>query len=492
MTNLDQQISQTLKKVADELEQPAFVMPGVATSTKRVKKRSRFLLAFCIPASFAMILFLTVSLGTYVSPTFAAYLKSFFVGADLDLGLQTAAEKGFSQRTSASATDQGITWEVKEIIADPVRIVIMYVLKDQQGKVISPDQLLFYRVQLADRDGKPVQEFKSSGGRSWNDQYGYITVEGNLETREQNLALQVGASKIGTTAGNWSMSIPFDISKAAAATKTIPLLETYTTPQGLQITINRIIHSPTASRLDYETAWTDDAKKKLESESSQLIGKTRNPGYAPFVPYQEYQLEYHIENAKGEVVSDYSQGVSFKREGKDRYGHFSWQDSYVPFSADDSYTMVLHAVNKAEPFELNLPFEPKQLGNKSASAEKNDNQFQVTSLLIEKGVRNEEIPVITIDAYLTDISYINSSWWVLTDETGKAYEINGFGWETVGRDERGRDHVKIKLESEEMKLNQEKFVLRIHAAQKRYTDVNWRVPLPTSAVEVQPANQSPK
>jgi uncharacterized membrane protein len=79
-----------------------------------------------------------ISAGAYLSPTFAAYIKSFFVRPDLDEGLQIAAKEGFSETTEASVTDNGITLKVKEVMADANRLILTYSLEKENGEFIDP------------------------------------------------------------------------------------------------------------------------------------------------------------------------------------------------------------------------------------------------------------------------------------------------------------------------------------------------------------------
>lgn len=80
-----------------------------------------------------------MAIGTQVSPAFAAFLSSFFQTITGEAGLRQAAKQGFSTELNQAVSDNGITLRVKEVIADPTRIVLSYVLEDAQGRIL-PDQ----------------------------------------------------------------------------------------------------------------------------------------------------------------------------------------------------------------------------------------------------------------------------------------------------------------------------------------------------------------
>ncbi|TPG70197.1 DUF4179 domain-containing protein [Brevibacillus laterosporus] len=493
MTNLDKQITQTLKKVAGELDQPTFVMPDQAVTYKR--KRSRLLGTLVFPVSISCALLLTVSVGSYVSPTFAAYVKSLFEGSS-DKELQYAAQEGFSQKVNASVTDQGYTLEIKEILADPMRIVAVYSIKDQQNNFIHPDKLDISKVEVTDLKGNVIKETRMFGMSRNDEKYGYLTLKNPGETKEQKLLLQFQGDQIDSVKGNWSLKIPFDLEKSITASKVLPMNGTYTTPQGLQINLNSIMHSPTAARVEYETKWTEEAKKRLVQESKQVKGKIASA--TPYVRYDDYKLNFHVENEKGEKVKDLTRALDIPRKAVDEYGHSIWKYGFSPLSPDHQYTLVLDSLVKKEPYKLDISFEPKQLADKPARVDKDGKTIEIKSVtfdepLNEASPKDEKHATITLDVYVKDVSYINIGdtilvdddtdkiinrfGWTIKDEKGKIYKDTGGDFKMIGKDEQGRNHIRMKLQSYEMKELPQKLSLTSELAEKSY-DLDWRVPLP--------------
>ncbi|WP_339796556.1 DUF4179 domain-containing protein [Paenibacillus sp. FSL R5-0744] len=487
MTNLDKQIAQTLKNVAGELDQPSFVIPDQVVAYKR--KRSRLLGTLVLPVLISCALLLTIS----VSPTFAAYVKSLFNGSDKEL--QYAAQEGFSQKVNASVTDRGYTLEIEEILADPMRIVAVYSIKDQQKNFIHPDKLHISNVEVTDLKGNVIKETKTYMVEI-QENYGYLTLKKPGETEEQNLLLQFEGNQIDSVKGNWALKIPIDLEKAIKASKVLPIDKTYTTPQGLQINLNSIMHSPTAARVDYETKWTEEAKKRLVEESKQVKGKLDSVD--PYVRYDDYKLNFHVENEKGEKVKDLTRALDISRKAVGEYGHSNRKYGFAPLSPDHQYTLVLDSLEKTEPYELGVSFEPKQLAEKPVRVDEDGKTIKIMSVtfdepLNEASPKNEKHATILLEAYLKDISYINVAdtilmdddtdkiinrfGWTIKDEKGKIYNVTGGNFKMIGKDEQGRNHIRIKLQSDEMKELPQKLSLTSELAKKSY-DLDWKVPLP--------------
>lgn len=485
--NLDEQITQTLKNVAGELDQPNFVMPDPVVACKR--KRSRLLRTLILPVSISFALLLTIS----VSPTFAAYVKSLFDGTDQEL--QYAAQEGFSQKVNASVTDRGYTLEIEEILADPMRIVAVYSIKDQQKNFIHPNKLHISNVEVTDLKGNVIRETKTYG-MEIQENYGYLTLKNPGETEEKKLLLQFEGNQIDSVEGNWALKIPFDLEKTIKASQVLAIDKMYTTPQGLQIKLNSIMHSPTAALVDYETEWTEEAKKRLVEESKQVKGKVDSAD--PYVRYNDFKLNFHVENEKGETVKDLTRALDTPRKALGEYGHSNRQYGFAPLSPDHQYTLVLDSLVKTEPYELGVSFEPKQLAEKPVRVDKHGKTIEIKSVtfdepLNEASPKNEKHATILLEAYLEDISYIkiadtilmnddadkiiNRFGWTIKDETGKVYDVTGGDFKMIGKDEQGRNHIRMKLQSYDMKELPQKLSLTSELAEKSY-DLDWKVPLP--------------
>ncbi|MED0894450.1 DUF4179 domain-containing protein [Aneurinibacillus migulanus] len=475
------------------MDQPTFVMPDQAVAYKR--KRSRLLGSLVFPVSISCVLLLTISVSSYVSPTFVAYVKSLFDGSS-DKELQYAVQEGFSQKVNASVTDQGYTLEIKEILADPMRIVAVYSIKDQQNNFIHPDKLHISKVEVTDLKGNVIKETTTYGVNKREENYGYLTLKNPGETEEQKLLLQFEGNQIDSVKGNWPLKVPIDLEKSITASKMLPMNKTYTytTPQGLQINLNSVMYSLTAARVEYETKWTEEAKKRLVQESKQVKGRIASA--APYVRYDDYKLNFHVENEKGEKVKDLTWELDTPRKAVDEYGHSIRKYGFAPLSPDHQYTLVLDSLVKTEPYKLDISFEPKQLADKPVRVDKDGKTIEIKSVTFDKpqneaSPKDEKHATITLEAYLKDIvqitdrilvdddtdKIINHFGWTIKDEKGKIYNVTGGDFKMIGKDEQGRNHIRMKLQSYEMKELPQKLSLTSELAEKSY-DLDWRVPLP--------------
>ncbi|MCZ0832597.1 hypothetical protein O0535_17840 [Brevibacillus halotolerans] len=64
-----------------------------------------------------------------------------------------------------------------------------------------------------------------------------------------SLTLQVKINQIGNVKGKWEFSIPIDMKKAKAATQTVQINKSYTSPEGFVIEFDKMELSPSATRL---------------------------------------------------------------------------------------------------------------------------------------------------------------------------------------------------------------------------------------------------
>jgi len=507
MTDLDQKISVALHRVAERKEIPEFVMPTAAVVPKvkvRQSKRvwSRWA-SMSIATAGAALLF--VGVGTFTSPDFAATVQSWMGQGEkplkpeqaspvslqegnLDRGIEKATLQGYTHAINASTSDRGITLEVNEIMADPTRVFVSYQIKKEDGSPIDPKELrktLDKRIALTDDKN---QQLTNGYGGGWDEKknigYLYFYPDEKQRLFPEQIKLLIDSRKIGAVEGHWELEVPFSMKEAIAATRVSPVESEYTTPQGLQIALRTVTEAPSSTVLELETKWDESAKKRLAQYSRDLTGKTQNPDYAPFVPYQQYKLEYRILDHNGKDVTAYQhemrleQGMMKEGRGsRDQYGHFIWSTAYVPFRESGPYTLVLDAVHVAEPVDLKIEFQPEMLSTEPKSVEYEGNRFTVQSLKEDKGqtpARTE----LDLEVAFRDIFSIEHVWWELTDQSGKSYPINGAAFDDIGKDANGREVMRISLSVDEMEEFPKQLTLSLSAVTKRYTDVEWSVELP--------------
>lgn len=150
----------------------------------------------------------------------------------------------------------------------------------------------------------------------------------------------------------------------------------------------------------------------------------------------------------------------------------------------------MDSLEKTEPYELGVSFEPKQLAEKPVRVDEDGKTIKIMSVtfdepLNEASPKNEKHATILLEAYLKDISYINVAdtilmdddtdkiinrfGWTIKDEKGKIYNVTGGNFKMIGKDEQGRNHIRIKLQSDEMKELPQKLSLTSELAKRAMT-----------------------
>ncbi|USG65280.1 DUF4179 domain-containing protein [Brevibacillus ruminantium] len=530
MNKLDQQISAVLERVAQREQMPEFTMPE-ADSIKEeagrlTRKRHWFRWTSMSIATAGAILFL-VGVGTYVSPEFASQVKGvlgqsggntepgkeaqvpaeispvspsdaadFFPPGEVDGGIEKAVKDGFVQVVNASVADQGITFWVKAIMADPTRVVVAYQITGPDGKPLKREKQenlvaeLVGSIRLVNELGEGIMNHPRptatarAAGKQGPD-IGFLDFSDLDGEETEQMKLLVDISTLGNVEGKWKLEVPFSLKKAMEATKTIPINKEYVTPQGLKIILHEVTQAPSSTVLKWETMWEEQAKKRLEQYAKEMSGKTQNKRYASD-PFQHYDVELRILDRNGMDVGVSQREAEMGRRGhlddynlgRDEFGHFIRNSRYTPFGDQGPYTFVLDAVTMVEPVSLTIPFEPAKLQNSPKQAEYEGSLFTVKQLKEgDEGDRRAR-KKLELEASLQDISSIEHVWWELKDQNGKSYPIRGSSYTWNGEDEQGRSLVQMELKLEEMEEIPTQLTLSLAAVNKRYPDGKWKVELP--------------
>ncbi|MGF9906559.1 DUF4179 domain-containing protein [Brevibacillus porteri] len=484
MTNEERQIQETLRKVAGAVEIPSFQMPG-KNDGLQVRRRSVFRSKKWTSIGIASAVVLGL-LGTMqVSPSFAAYVKSIFAQDGFEEGLQQAARQGFSETSNLSVTDQGITLEVKEIIADPAQVMVALMIKQSDDKQLLPTYPTATNaesnaVELLDAKGAVISD---EWGTTFKDNVGFIRfILGKKGQEPLPKTLSMHFDKIGDRKGNWKLQVPVTMAKTTAATTVLPVNQTQVTKHGLKMTLHQIVNTPTTTRIELETQWTEAAKKQLEEEAKKLTGKTTDPDYAPFLPYQQYKLGYYYEGADGSKGEEW---LIERSHAIDRYGHFRWIMDDDPLPKGKAKTLVINSFHKAIPYDMSVTFRTDELKKKPVIKQVGEDIFTVKGIKLAKDEFSEKQQIeMEVEVLSKDISDIYLPWWVAQDGQGTTYRARRSTQSTGPVDQSGRERVTYKFwivdskswKEDEIDKLPEKLTLRLDAVQKKYP-LEWRIPV---------------
>ncbi|WP_409177114.1 DUF4179 domain-containing protein [Brevibacillus fortis] len=467
-TNMDQKIIQMLSP------HPVRVLNPATPSHQPPAWKQRSITIMKKMTLAAAALTVVVSGGMLVSPTFASYVNAAFTNSPIgkadpvvpvsnsilqksgDSGIEQAAKKGFVQTVNVSATDQGITFEVKEVMADPLRISIAAIVKDKNGKPMDSFLREMIRrdnkeqvITIKDEQGnvlKPVESSANEDTRKPNEDWhnvmnvdtGYMSLDRELRSYfddiseiPDELIVEFNIKQLDDIKGNWKLSVPVDMKKAKAATKTHEINKTYTTPQGLQLDVKQMTFAPSGVEMVVDRSTTDNQRK---------------------------EYSYELVNEKGTVVAAWDSKTVIREASKQNnvIKYLKWDHSrstengtrdfhyFQPIDASQSLTFKLGSVYTEEAAKLNAKLDANRLEKKEViTAEDQGDQFTFKkyqkdpkAIVDVEGYDghhrvNDDGTTTKLEGY--DLAFEATlspdtaamgpyQYWTITDETGKKYE----------------------------------------------------------------------
>lgn len=437
--------------------------------------------------------------GTVVSPTFANYVNSLFqMEENSDKGMKNAVYKGLVQKLEQKATDQGITVEAKELLADSMRIAVIYDLYDERGKKIE-DHLL--EAKLIDSNGKDWLEEEGNGWKSYGqffitERYLNEIFESPEATPDQ-LTLYLEQTEIAGKTGKWSLEIPIDMKKAKEATKTVVFQNTaFQSPQGLGIELKNIEFSPSATRIMLDTISPKSAY--LDVERTSILYDRKNPRGGHITEkerdpaFSGENMMYEITNEKGEVVAAWDlksldDGLNKKmnilrtprteeeaEEGPEG-DVLNWWHTFSPIKGEQKLKLELQKIYEKKLASPKFDLVPTELDKKGATFkdESTGSTFTFSSYAWKPG-NGEDLgeAVMTIEGTLGKGIVENQDWFV-KDENGKAYSATVITEST--RDKDGRVQIKGEISIPLLKQELKKLTVS-YATYMVEHDVKWEVP----------------
>ncbi|MCR8632265.1 DUF4179 domain-containing protein [Paenibacillus radicis (ex Xue et al. 2023)] len=464
----------------------------------------------------AVGLAVVISLGTYVSPTFANYVKSFFNSTEqVDPGMKNAYNEGFVKPLGLKVTDQGITIEVKEVLADTMRIAIISEATDQDGNSVDLNQSRELQFIIKDVTGNPLIDRKMGGWRA-SKKGEQLMVEQALtdlitggKQLPDEVTVELSWKKIGQTSGDWVLNIPIDMAKAKAVTKTVGINKQYISPQGLKISLKRIELAPSLTLLSLETQLTPELYQQ-KKEIIRLNGLTEQRKLGdPLLPFtlahdiQDYTLAYELLDQQGQVVAAWDEvtGKNYNSKNTINYGlsslgndesGYKWWHAFAPLTEKPEKLMFkLRAIYSKELANFNIKMNLDSLNKEQIKTEYNGSKFTFSDFSLkdyeeESDINGQPIQrkggVIQFQAELAkDIVGLNV--WQARDENGKEYNVKLEKKSTVGEDR------KVTLQGVLLinLLHQpQELTLSYHISEMENRDVSWEElidlnPLPSTA-----------
>lgn len=427
---------------------------------------------------------LAVSLGTFVSPTFADYVHSLFSdNKKADIGLKNAATQGYVQKLTTKVNQLGITIEAKELMADTLRVAVLLDAIDKEGKKIPVEEITKAEMdaQLTDSQGKPFSKYGGITGPLGD----LLIVKHeltNLFTDKNPLPdemfMDITFTKIKDIKGEWKLRIPIDMKKAKQVTKTLLPNKQYTSAQGVTIDLQKLDIAPSATLLTLRKEWTDKEKQNIKkmidqigvTENSSAKGKEEVEEKLEFASLEMRQIDiaYELLDEKGNILAaqDDSKASNNKNVIPNGFsgtsnpdGSYTVWDTFTPQSLEPT-TFKLKAIYRSEPASFQTKFSPATLAQKPVTATGSDGSVY-TFKKVKVDTENERVD-LEIESVLGK-NVVNTSMWIAIDETGKSYRIYQSSDNT--------------LTIHELTTMPKELTIKYHFAKKEYRNVDWEVNL---------------
>ncbi|TQK61983.1 putative zinc finger protein [Brevibacillus sp. AG162] len=463
--NMDQKIIQMLSP------HPVRVLNPATPSHQPPSWKKRSITIMKRMSIAAAALTIVVSGGMLISPTFAGYVNAAFTNNPLaktepvapvnnsflqqiaDKGIAQAAKNGFAQSVDVSATDQGLTFTVHEVVADPLRISIAASLKDKNGKAL--DSFMSEMVSRSIRE--PLITIKDKQGNiltpseEKNAQYpnkpwhvsmyaeqGVMNLDRELRSYfddiskvPDELIVEFNIKQLDDIKGNWNLSVPVDMKKAKAAMKTHEINKAYTTPQGLKLNVKQITFAPSGVEMVIDRTLAPSEKNAYSYELVDEKGKVVAAWDSTSIIHEASKRNNLINDVKWEHTQSTKSGA--------RDFHY-----FYPIDESQNLTFKLGSVYTEEAAELNAKLDTNRLEKKEViTAEDQGDQFTFKKYQKDPNAVvdfegydgyhrvNDDGSTTKVEGYhLTFEATLSPDtaamgpyqYWTITDEAGKKYE----------------------------------------------------------------------
>ncbi|MFD2446903.1 DUF4179 domain-containing protein [Bacillus sp. CGMCC 1.16607] len=439
---------------------------------------------------------LAVGLSASLSPAFAQWIGGLFGTDRVDEGLQIANEAGFTQSVNREVTDNGITFKIEDMVADPSRVAFSFQILDENGKSQNP---MFEmrdgtsEIVVTDKLGKKL-ELGSMGWSSSGGKIGLFEFPLNEHPNIEEMIVKFHFTELDKKKGNWQLEVPVDLRESLKATTKKPI-NAVASEHGMNINLKEVRFAPSASEIIYETSFTKEEEARL-SEKIQMLEKKF--GKKHFLTYTNFgtNIQYHIENKDGKALYQHNTFTEDRGHTTDSgaiqgsgrnlgpLGHMAWNDSFIPQKSQEELTFVLDGVVKTVPSDFEVTFKPKELKDHPVSFEYEGNYMTIKEAEKQTkwGLRKALFPIEKETSFVIEMEggkEVPSSEfgiWILVDKKGKSYSTYHSGSVLDEKDKNGRYITTQTIASNDIDEVPEELTLHLLSV-TRYYEVKdkWKV-----------------
>lgn len=402
--------------------------PSIAAQVKRSQADVRSSRLKIWGAAAATIVLVSSTL-LFTQPSLAGMLRSLFaMDGYVDSGMENVRDMGLIQTSVASASNQGYTLKVNEVIADSTRIIIGVDVYDAKGNAVA-GQIDYatadFKVSFIDKGNfGDVSYARRDGGNQTTNRIeldfmrAVLTDKLQLDIQIKKLYFLNEGSVIKTIEGNWSLTVEADLAKAKAQTLFTEINNTYETPGGIQIHMQGATRTPSGGSLEFTT--------KLSPEASQRAVN----GQSGF-----HQLNFRLEDEQGNLVGDSVLFELNRRYELERWsGINQWFYQFNNFPYDkQKIRFVLDSYVIREKSEASVTFDPAKISaEQPAIFEDSGDKLLLHGLQINPTEPGSDDILATIPLGGTVNNEIAKDKWIAIDEFGKEYSVHFAGGISFG------------------------------------------------------------
>lgn len=406
------------------------------------------------------------------------------------LDLLDAKKLGVIQQPNIEVSDQGYSLTLQEVVADPTRMVLNLRITDKSGKPVDEAMSMFdaSQLQIQNKDGEVIGKGPSVKGWYSETEEGKSTQEYLLLTYtfpdgepSDTVFIQGSVHKLVTDykkgksiSGDWSFNYEADMTKAKKLSVTTELDESYTTPDGLNIEMERLVHTPAGVKIEFNTSLTDEASARTPEELRKELRVMYH-----FVNEKNEDLT-RVNSPKGDGYLDKSFDYTVKKT--DLLGKLHWTYYFTSLPYDSQpVTFVLGGYHIPIKSSDSITFNPQKLSLKPAIFKAQGDTLNINTMEITE---NADEPGLSgwMAISGTFTNNFTKDVWIAHDAQDNEYEVIWKGAYTVGEKihfgETPEHSNQIHMIIKDLKKIPEKLTLTRIQTDKRYTNVKWSFKLP--------------
>lgn len=373
----------------------------------------------------ALLLVVLSAVILYSVPTLAETLRSLFVKNNADIGLLRAQEFGLVEHPNIKVKDKGYTIKIDEAVADPTRVIVPLQLFGPSGKHDRERLVLAdgNRIEVKDDQGKVVGELYDMGFTS---DFYYMIVNFSEPLRTDQITIEGHITELGSKRknipilkGDWNFSFSMDMTEANKQTTSTPLTGSYTTPDGLTVTLKRLTHMVQGVRFEMDTELSEEALN-------------RSPGEL----WKQQGLKFHFEDEQGEEIQSVNARKSKSTDSVmssssipgDKPGLMHWSYTFRYLPQDTPYTFVLDGYFIPEKDDATVQFEPAKLKEHPVPFTFDGDELMLNDFTVESPPNtNGSMKEGSLHFSGRLRNEFTNSEWIFKDLEGNEYPLSGRG-----------------------------------------------------------------